>query len=84
MAFTTILGLAAGTLTTVAVVPQVVKAARTRNTRDLSLAMFLTSDAGVLLWLIYGIALGEVPIIVANALTASLLSAIVFLKLKHG
>ena len=84
MGFTTILGLAAGTLTTVAVVPQVIKAARTRNTRDLSLAMFLTSDVGVLLWLAYGILLGEVPIIVANAVTASLLSAIVFLKLKHG
>ena len=41
MEFTTAIGLAAGTLTTIAFIPQVTKIWRTRSTKDLSLGMFL-------------------------------------------
>jgi MtN3 and saliva related transmembrane protein len=36
------------------------------------------------LWLVYGIGLGEVPIIVANAITLALATTILITKLRYG
>jgi MtN3 and saliva related transmembrane protein len=79
-----VLGYAAGTLTTIAFVPQVLRAWRTRSTRDISLGMFVVFSAGVLLWEIYGLRVGSWPIILANAVTLALSGTILVLKVKHG
>jgi len=75
------LGLAAGVLTTLAFVPQVIRVWRTRSARDLSLASFAIFTVGVALWLAYGIAIGALPVIVANAVTLVLAGAILVMKL---
>jgi MtN3 and saliva related transmembrane protein len=80
----TLLGLAAGFCTTFALVPQVIRAWRTRSTTDISLGMLLVTITGVALWLIYGIARNDVAIIAANAVTLLLAAAILCLKLRHG
>jgi MtN3 and saliva related transmembrane protein len=78
-----LLGLAAGTLTTVAFVPQVVKIWRTRHAADISLIMFLLFATGVLLWLVYGLAIGSLPIVIANGITLTLAVIIIILKLRY-
>ena len=75
------IGLAAGVLTTLAFVPQVIRVWRTRSARDLSLASFAIFTVGVALWLAYGIAIGALPVIVANAVTLVLAGAILVMKL---
>jgi len=75
------LGLLAGVLTTLAFVPQVIRVWRTRSARDLSLASFAIFTVGVALWLAYGIAVGALPVIVANAVTLVLAGAILVMKL---
>ncbi len=82
MDYVTILGLAAGTLTTVAFLPQVTKAWRTKSTKDISLVMFIMFCIGIFLWLIYGIFLKSLPIILANAITLILALTILILKIK--
>lgn len=77
-------GRIAGTLTTVAFVPQVWRVVRTRNTRDLSLGTFALFCAGVALWLWYGAWLGSLPIMVANGATLALALVILAYKLKYG
>ena len=79
-----ILGLAAGTLTTAAFVPQLLKAWRSKSTGDLSWGMLVTFSTGVLLWLIYGVWIDSLPVILANAVTLLLQAGIVSLKIKHG
>jgi len=79
-----VLGFVAGVLTTAAFVPQVLKIWRTRSARDVSLAMYAVFTTGVVLWLVYGIALGSVPIIVANVLTLVLALAVLLMKLRYG
>ena len=81
---TTAIGLVAATLTTVAFVPQVTKTWKTKSTKDVSLGMFVVFCIGVALWLAYGIMLGEVPIMIANAITLVLGLAIIAMKLKYG
>lgn len=78
------LGFAAGTLTTVAFIPQLTKAWRSKSTGDLSWGMLVTFSTGVLLWLIYGIRIDSLPVILANSVTLVLQAGIVFLKIKHG
>jgi len=79
-----LLGLTAAALTTGALLPQVIKAHTSRHTKDLSLAMFALSALGVFIWMIYGIAIGAVPVILSNALTLGLMLYIVYLKIKYG
>ena len=79
----TLLGFAAGTLTTLSFVPQVHKAWRSKRCDDLSLGMLLAFGAGVFLWLIYGLVLRDLPIILANAVTLALILALLWLKARY-
>ena len=62
-------GYLGGTMTTLAFLPQVVRTLRTRETRSISLGMYLLFTAGVFLWLVYGIRLHALPMILANGIT---------------
>lgn len=77
---TEILGLLAGTLTTLAFLPQVIKTWKSRSAKDISLGMFLMFSAGVFLWLLYGLSLGALPIIIANSVTLILSLLILGMK----
>lgn len=77
-------GYLAATMTTLAFVPQAVKTIRTRDTRSISLGMYVVFTAGIAMWLVYGIALNSMPMILANIVTFLLSATILGLKLKHG
>ena len=79
----TLIGLIAGTLTTIAFIPQLQQTWRTRSAQDISLSMLLTFVTGVFLWLIYGLLLGALPIILANLITLILTLAILILKMRY-
>lgn len=77
-----ILGLVAGSLTTAAFFPQVLKTYKSRSAKDLSLGMFSLFCLGVALWLIYGFIVKDIPVIAANVLTLMLASTLLFFKLR--
>jgi MtN3 and saliva related transmembrane protein len=78
-----IIGLLAAILTTAAFIPQAFKALRYRDTRSLSLGMYVIFTAGVILWGIYGWLRGDWVIVTANAVTAGLAIAILVTKLRY-
>ena len=80
----TLLGTAAGLLTTGSFVPQVVKAWREGDTNALSLRMYLVMTAAFVLWLGYGVVIGSWPVIVFNVCNLALSAAILRLKLRDG
>ncbi len=80
---TTLLGLVAATCTTIAFIPQVIKIVRTRDTRSISLPMYVLFTFGIFLWLLYGLALNDAPIIVANSLICIMAAVILVFKLKY-
>lgn len=77
------LGIIAGFLTTIAFIPQLLKAWQTQSTRDISLGTFLLFCTGVLFWLVYGILIGNFPIAINNVVTLAIALAILALKLKY-
>jgi MtN3 and saliva related transmembrane protein len=84
MEASTLIGSFAGILTTLATVPQFVKSLTTKKTKDVSLGWCVLLSAGVVLWLVYGIMIEDMPIIIANVVTLFFVLGILFLKLRHG
>jgi len=78
-----LLGAAAGLLTTASFVPQVLKTLRTRQTRDISLTMWLAFCAGVLLWTVYGFLIEAWPVVITNIPTLVLAGTILVIKLRN-
>lgn len=75
-------GYVAATLTTLAFVPQAVKTLRTRDTRSISVQMYVVFTIGVGFWLVYGIVLRSWPMIIANIITFLLAASILAMKLR--
>ena len=74
----------AGTLTTLAFLPQVLKTWSSKSARDISLGMFLMFCTGVFLWMVYGICIRDLPIVITNLITFILASTILFFKVRYG
>jgi len=82
--FNTILGFVAAFFTTFALLPQGIRAIKTKHTKDLSLPMVLMTTFGILLWLIYGIIINDMPLIFANGLGLIFSSINLVMKLRYG
>ena len=78
------IGVVAGVMTTGAFVPQVMQTWRTQSARDFALPMLLLLVGGVVLWLIYGVAIDSAGLIVANGVTLPLAGFILWVKLRRG
>ena len=83
MAYTEFIGFAAGTLTSLAFLPQVIKVWKTKSTKDISLLMFIILCSGAFLWFIYGIIINSLPVILANAITFVLAIIILIFKIRY-
>lgn len=83
MSTITLLGLFAGTLTTISFIPQVIKVVSSKSTKDISLLMFLIFSIGVFSWIIYGIFISDLPVIIANIITFILAMTILIYKIIY-
>ena len=81
--YITTLGLIAGVLTTIAYLPQLIKTWQTKSAHDLSWSMLIVLCAGIILWLVYGFYIQNIPIIAANIVTFVFTSMILVLKIKY-
>jgi MtN3 and saliva related transmembrane protein len=63
----TILGFAAGAITSVGFIPQLIRGYSTKRLDDISYWMPLVLACGMSLWLTYGILRNDLAIIIANA-----------------
>ncbi len=79
-----IIGYIAAILTTAAYIPQTIKVFREKNTKSLSLGMYLMITSGIAMWLIYGIIIDSPSLILANAITLVMAGSILFMKVRHG
>jgi MtN3 and saliva related transmembrane protein len=78
-----LVGTIAGILTTGSFLPQVWHSFRSRSCRDLSYGMLCVMLSGTALWTVYGIMLHRWPIILPNAITCFLISALILMKTTY-
>ena len=76
-------GYAAGTLTTICFLPQLLHVYQNKRADDLHMGTLVSFTVGIVLWLTYGIATHQRPVIVANAVTLVLQIAILYLKVRY-
>ena len=74
----------AALLTTAAFVPQALHIIRHRETKAISLVMYVAFASGVALWLLFGVLIDNWAIIVSNTITLVLTLAIVGMKIRYG
>jgi MtN3 and saliva related transmembrane protein len=80
MDYTQAIGFLAAILTTAANFPQAYKIIKTKSTKDISVVTYSLLTAGGILWIIYGISQKDIPLVLANGISASLCVVILILK----
>ena len=78
-----VLGLVAGGITSVAMLPQLIKVLKQKDVQDLSLLMILFLIFGLSLWVWYGILKEELPIILSNAFAVLVNIGLLICYLKY-
>ena len=68
--------------TTSSTVPQIVKMYNRNSAQDVSLATYLLSLSGVILWLVYGILLNAIPLIISNIISILLQLIVIVMILR--
>ena len=77
-------GIPAAILTTAAYIPQALKVFRDKDTKSISLGMYILITMGIGCWCIYGILLESPSLILANGITFVLSMLILVMKIRLG
>lgn len=78
-----VIGMAAAACTTISFVPQVIHILKSKDTAGISITMYSIFTFGVLLWVIYGFAIGDMPVLAANLATLILTLCVLTLTLTR-
>ena len=78
------IGYLAGFVVAIALSPQLIKAWRTKSTKDISITWNLILMIGLLLWAVYGIANSILPLAIFALVEFSMALSLFFLKLRYG
>jgi MtN3 and saliva related transmembrane protein len=79
-----LIGFVAAVLTTTSLLPQVIKSLKMKETKDISLLMYVILATGMFLWMVYGFLLHNLPLITANGISLALVMVILIFKIKYG
>jgi MtN3 and saliva related transmembrane protein len=76
-------GVAAGVLTSVSLLPQVIKIQREKKADDISIPYLVTLLAGLCLWIVYGSLREDIPVIATNIFSTLVSVVAIVLGLKY-
>lgn len=79
-----LLGMAAGSISAITFLPQVIKTWKTKKADDISLLMFTFATVSVIMWLVYGIILRDIPIIYTNSLVLICSLIMLYFKFRYS
>ena len=84
MDWSEVLGHTASILSSVAFIPQVYFTWKTKSVKDLNLYMMLIVFSSTIIWIIYGISKGLLPVIICNAIISLLSLVLILFKIIYG
>ena len=71
------------TLTTISFIPQTIKTIKTKNTKGISLLMYLLFTIGVGFWAAFGVLIENYPTVIANIITFILAGTVLVIKINN-
>lgn len=77
------IGLGAAALSTVSLLPQLVRVWKTKSVKDISTGYCGVMFTSVALWLVYGVLAGDMPVVAANSVVVVQSAAILVFKAKY-
>lgn len=82
MSLENIIGILAGTLTSISALPQLIKIIKEKKGSDVSYAMLFVLVTGLGTWVVYGVLKNDLPVMITNAVAVVInLLIIIFKKL---
>ena len=84
MEWISLIGYLAASLTTLSFLPQAIKVITTRNTQGISGLMYIIFVCGLVMWLIYGLLIGDTAVSMANFLTLVFALPILIFKFRKA
>jgi MtN3 and saliva related transmembrane protein len=84
MNITQIIGITAGILTAISMIPQLLKILKEKKAEDISITMLIVLLSGLCLWIAYGIMRDDLPIIATNSFSVLINITIVVLRIKYS
>lgn len=78
-----ILGLIAGALSTISFLPQVIQIIKTKDTKAISLPMYIIFCFAIVLWLVYAVFKKDIPVLLTNLLIGIQAFTILVMKIKY-
>ena len=81
--FLNIIGYTAGVFTTFGSLPQIIRAIKTKSTKDLSYTSLFIIAIGAILWTVYGVLLKNGPLIVWDTIIFILYTTLIILKFRY-
>ena len=79
----TIIGTIAGILTSVSMIPQLIKVLKEKDVENLSWGMIAVLLTGVSLWVVYGIMKDELPIVLSNGFSVLVNTTLLIYYFKY-
>ena len=80
---TQMIGMAAGILTAISMLPQLVKTIKEKKAEEISLKMLLVLVSGLILWLVYGILKNDLPLIATNSFSIFINALMIFFRIRY-
>jgi MtN3 and saliva related transmembrane protein len=81
--FINVIGIVAGILTSISLLPQLIKIIKNKKSEDVSVPMLIILFCGVGLWIYYGFLREDLPIIATNISSLLLNTSIIILSIKY-
>ena len=79
-----LIGYLAGFIVAISLTPQLIKAWKTKSTKDISIAWILMYLTGLSLWVFYGFGIGSFPLMITVTIEALMAISLLILKIRYG
>ncbi len=84
MEWTEVVGHIGSALSSITFMPQVYQTWKTKSVQDLNLFMMVIVFISTLIWIIYGVGLGLLPVIICNSIICFLSLVLIYFKFSYG
>lgn len=78
-----VIGIVAGVLTSVSLLPQLIKIIREKKAQNISYLMLIVLISGLGCWVWYGVLREDIPIIITNSISFLINSLVIFYTVKY-